>query len=365
MPLPAELHKRLETPEFWRAYLFEADVLDDEDDLDDDDLDEDEDEDEGGDDSIVVEIPVGGGYALVLDIGGEFDMVDLGMRTPDSAEILEIGWDDQAHWHPDTLRWDELDLIARAAAVLDPALRHPGPVLALAGRFVILGPGDDLDAITPLMDAAYGTPPPGAGFWPRTRDWLHRVDGRPHGIAWQRNPAGDWAVDQSETAAVTRDLYSVRRPGSAFPFAAWRELLAAAQATLAAGPLPTPENDAERHWVEETATGVPHGSLIAARCGPSPLRDSRRFSLALNLPGSHSYTAAVCADLDRTLREADRGTAMVTGGTSGGGHASALIDIGVVDDLDAGVVLIREVLRRHSPAPDARLSHRREPIPLP
>jgi hypothetical protein len=348
MPLPAELQKRLDSPEFWRAYLFEAAGLD---------------EDEN--DEIVVEIPVGGGYALVLDIDGSFDMVDLGMRTPDSDEILEIGWDDQAHWHPDTLRWDELDLIARAAAVLDPALRHPGPVLALAGRFVILGPDDDLDAITPLVDSAYGPPPPDAGFWPRTRDWLHRVDGRPHGIAWQRTPAGDWAVGQASTEPVDRDLYSVRRPGSAFPFAAWRELLAAAEATAAAGPLPAPESDAERHWVEETATGVPRGSLIAARYGASPLRDSRRFRLALNLPGSDSYAAAVCTDLDRTLREADRGTATVAGSTSGGGHTSALIDIDVVDDLDAGVTLIREILRRHSPGPDARLSHRRVPIPLP
>ncbi|WP_146169058.1 hypothetical protein [Actinoplanes italicus] len=230
MPLPVELQKRLDTPEFWRAYLFQENHLEDSDeDWDDEDV-----EDDTEDEPIVVEIPVGGGYALVLDIGGEFDMVDLGMRTPDSAEILEIGWDDQAHRHPDTLRWAELDLIARAAAVVDPTLRHPGPVLALAGRFVILGPADDLDAITPLMDAAYGPPPPGAGFWPRTRDWLDRADGRPHGIAWQRNPDGDWAVDQAGTDNPGRDLYSVRRSGSAFPFAAWRHLLAAAEATLAA-----------------------------------------------------------------------------------------------------------------------------------
>ncbi|MEU4620631.1 hypothetical protein AB0G04_11720 [Actinoplanes sp. NPDC023801] len=364
MPLPAELHKRLDTPEFWRAYLFQADVVDDEDDWDDDDLDEDE--AEAG--SIVVEIPVGRGYALVLDIDGELDMVDLGMRTPGSAEILEIGWDDQAHWHPDTLRWAELDLIARAAAVADPTLRHPGPVLALAGRFVILGPGDDLDAITPLMDAAFGPPPPGAGFWPRTRDWLHRADGRPHGIVWRPDAAGDWAVDQAETANVTRDLYSVRRPGSAFPFAAWRELLTAAEETLAAGPLPTPENDTERAWVDETTTGAPRGSLIAARFGPSPLRASRRFDLALDLPDTgrrHSYAAEVCADLNRTLREADRGTAMVTGGTSGGRQTSTLIDIGVVDDLDAGIALVREVLSRHAPDPATRLTDRRHgPIPL-
>jgi hypothetical protein len=365
MPIPAELQKRLDSPEFWRAYLFQDDP---EEDSDEDWDDEDDGEDEAEGTSIVAEIPVGGGYALVLDIDGEFGMVDLQMRVPGADEVVGIGWDDQAHPVPDALRWDELDLIARAAAVADPALRHPGPVLALAGRFVVLGPGDDLDRITPLMDRAYGPRPPGAGFWPRTREWLHRADGRHHGITWQTDADGNWVADQDRTGRPARYLHSLRRPGGDFPGGQWRGLLAAAEATLAAGPLPVPENDAERLWTEEAAGGVPRGSLIAARYGPSPLRDSRRFDLELELSTTgrrQFYALDVCADLDRALRAADRGTAVHSGGTSNGEQSLTFIDIGVADDLTAGVDLVREVLRRHAPGPATRLLHRREPIPLP
>ncbi|BBH71749.1 hypothetical protein ACTI_84340 [Actinoplanes sp. OR16] len=208
--------ERLDDPEFWRAYFFEAEI----------DEDEDDDEDEDGEE-LVVEFAVGGGHALVLDIDLELTSVELGLRTPDNDEILELGWDDQAHWHPHALRWAELDLIGRAAAVIDPGLRHPGPVLALASRFVALGPDDDLDAITPLMDAAYDVP------WPTTRDWLDRADFRDQATTWRQDEAGNWTVDQDDAQKPERALYSLRRPGGSFPFAAWRRLLAAAEATVA------------------------------------------------------------------------------------------------------------------------------------
>jgi hypothetical protein len=220
MPLPATVQARLDDPAFWRAYLFDGKI------------------DTGDDDEpqpaepIIVEFAVGDGYALVLDIDGGLDMVDLGLRTPGDDEVLEIGWDDLAHCHPDTLRWAEIDLIARAAAVLDPTLTHPGPVLSLTARFVVLDAADDVAAITSLMDAAFGPPPPGADWWPRTSAWLRKADGRGHGIAWQRDDNGDWSIDQVEPTTGDRDLHSVRRPGSKFPYAAWREVLAAAQETV-------------------------------------------------------------------------------------------------------------------------------------
>jgi hypothetical protein len=220
MPLPATIQARLDDPAFWRAYFFDGEAGTGGDD------------EPGRDEPIIVEFAVGGGHALVLDIDGGLGMVDLGLRTPGDDEILEIGWDDQAHWHPDTLRWAELDLVARAAAVLDPTLAHPGPVLALTARFVVLDAADDVGAITPLMDVAFGPPPPGADWWPRTSAWLRKADGRGHGITWQRDGNGDWSVDQADSAAAGRDLCSVRRPGSKFPYEAWREVLAAARETL-------------------------------------------------------------------------------------------------------------------------------------
>ncbi|GGN80379.1 hypothetical protein GCM10010112_55880 [Actinoplanes lobatus] len=380
MPLPVDLQARLDDPDFWRAYFFqdEATVHDDE---------EDEDEDES---SLVVEFPVGGGYALVLKIYVGLHMVNLTMRTPDSNEALRLGWDDQAHWHPSALRWTELDLIARAAAVLDPALRHPGPVLALAGRFVILGRGDDLDAITPMMEAAFGSPRlprvqadpmvpmldidfgppvPVKTWWPRTRDWLHRVDGRDRGVVWSQDAAGTWTVGQDKANEADGVVYSLRCPDGDFPFAAWQKLVSAAEATLAAGTMPAPESPAEQCWIDEERVGAPRGSLIAAHFGSSPLRDSRLYLLDLDLPiegRSHAHALAVCADLDRTLREADRGWADTAGSTftPGRGWTAFALRIGIFDNLDDGVALIRQVLRRHRTDPETRLTRDREPIPF-
>jgi hypothetical protein len=116
--LPAVLQARLDDPDFWRAYFSDASTEDR------DDEDE-ENEAEPGVSPLVAEFPVGGGYSLVLDIDTGLGVVRLGVRTPDSAQTLELGWDDQAHWHPDALRWTELDLIARAAAVVDPRCGIP------------------------------------------------------------------------------------------------------------------------------------------------------------------------------------------------------------------------------------------------
>ncbi|GIF09509.1 hypothetical protein [Actinoplanes siamensis] len=379
MPLPADLQARLNDPSFWRAYFFEDEGIEDEG----EDVQDDE-------ESIVVEFPVGGGYALTLDICVGLHMVNLAMRTPDSPETLELGWDDEAHWHPDALRWAELDLIARAAATLDHTLRHPGPVLALAARFVVLDAGDDLDAITPMMDAAFGPPRapqvgvdpmaptldidfdrpvPAEPWWPKTRDWLHRADGRHNGVAWRHGDDGVWTVEQDEANNADRDLYSLRCPGGSFPFTAWARLVTAAEATLAAASLPMPENSAEQCWIDEERTSAPRGSLIAARFGPSPLRNSRRYLLDLHLPMEgrpNSYAVAVRTDLDRTLREADRGWAESVGSSStpGRGLTEVWFSIGIVDSLDAGVALIRQVLRRHDTDSAVRLTRNRELIPL-
>ncbi|MDQ0364590.1 hypothetical protein [Catenuloplanes indicus] len=394
MPLPADMQARLSDPDFWRAYFFgDDDLADDEDGGDSGGGAELTAED--GDDVMAVEFPVGGGYALVLDVDVELRMITVEMRSPAHPDTLQLGWDDDAHWHPHVLRWDELDLIARAAAVHDPTLRHPGPVVALASRFVVLAPaepptgertraepetaaraadgppsgagGDELDAITPLLDAAFGPPPPGADYWPSARGLVHRIDARHDGVRWRRTGTGDWTVEQGEGDGVDFALYSTRGPGGDFPFADWRALLAAAEATLATTALPEPASPAEEAWVEETRTGTPRGTLIAVRFGPSPLRGTHRYALRLSLHvrgRRYSATVAFAEDLDRTLREAGRGQAHITGSSSqpGAGTITEEFDIEVADDLPAGIALIRAVMARHDVAPETRLTRGYQPL---
>ncbi|MEV6709630.1 hypothetical protein [Micromonospora wenchangensis] len=399
MPLPADLRDLLKDPSFWSAY----DRCDDDGDDDDERW-----EDHPG---WTLTADVGGGHTLVLEIDIDLGMVNLGMCPPGVTEPLQLGWDD-AHPFPHALRWDELDLIARAVALRDPDLPHPGPLLALAGRFVLLGEHDDLDAVTPLLAAAFGTGPADAAHWPTVRSWLYRCDGRGRGVTWQRDDAGNWTVDQDEDQGGDFTLYSLRAPESEFPFDAWRALLAAAGRTVAdavpaaardtLGDLPAravadrdlslaaqtgrtlaaagvghpvvlrglaePTDPAEVCWILETVTGAARGSLVARWFGPSALRGARRHRLSLHLavggrPDPRGYATTVTRDLDRALRDRDLGHARQSGSSmrrdAAGGYVThaVSVDIAVLDDLAAGTDLVRHTLLRHDPAPETVLRH--------
>jgi hypothetical protein len=347
MPLPAGLRADLSDPNFWRMYFFEADPRE-----------------VMAYGEHTAEFPVGDGYALTVDVNAH--QIRLNLRTPDDNTMM-LGWDDEAQFMPDVLRWTELDLIARAAAVTDPELRHPGAVLSLAGRFVILDGADDLDWVTPMMDAAFG-PAPEPVWWPSTRNWLCKADGRHDGITWAEHD-GDWTVDQVDDHNVDSYLHSLRCDGGDFPFAAWRNLLAAAEQTVASGPLPTPVTPAEHAWTDEERTGAPRGSLIAARFGASPLRNFRLYRLNLRVAAQgrpRMFAVPIRDDLDRVLRETDLGWANISGGVSSvdGTPITTDFTVSVLDGLDEAVALIGKALRRHDIAADARLTHRQTPIPL-
>lgn len=400
VPLPADLRDLLKDPSFWSAY----------DRCDDDGADDDERwEDHPG---WTLTADVGGGHTLVLEIDIDLGMVNLGVCPPGVTEPLQLGWDDDAHPFPHALRWDELDLIARAVALRDPDLPHPGPLLALAGRFVLLGEHDDLDAVTPLLAAAFGTGPADAAHWPTVRSWLYQCDGRGRGVTWQRDDAGNWTVDQDEEQGGDFTLYSLRAPESEFPFDAWRALLAAAGRTVAEavpaaardtlGDLPAravadrdlslaaqtgrtlaaagvghpvvlrglaePTDPAEVCWILETVTGAARGSLVARWFGPSALRGARRHRLSLHLavggrPDPRGYATTVTRDLDRALRDRDLGHARQSGSSmrrdAAGGYVThaVSVDIAVLDDLAAGTDLVRHTLLRHDPAPETVLRH--------
>src|SRR4051812_12948402 len=129
MPFPEAFLALTQKPEFWRQFFFEM-------------WDEEFPELEG----CRLEFPVGEGSALTLDLDTSLSYFGLGLRHPGAAAPSEIAWDDQAHWHPHVLRWEELDLVCRVVALDDPTLPHPGLPLALLHRFTPICLGDD-DAV--------------------------------------------------------------------------------------------------------------------------------------------------------------------------------------------------------------------------
>ncbi|GAA0244342.1 hypothetical protein GCM10010492_49520 [Saccharothrix mutabilis subsp. mutabilis] len=233
MAIPDALNSALADPKFWAMYCFEEDF---------------EGYDEYFDqDSHVLAFPVGGGYSLDLDISDSY--FDLGLRAPGADEPVTVGWSDEAHFHPHALRWEELDLVCRAAALLDPDLRHPGPGLALLSRFVVVSAYDDVETIRSLLHAAFtGLKPKDAeGYWPAAQDVAGDADFRHQAVVWHRDTDGNYSVHKDMSTFDGTDLYSTRTRGSDFPWADWRSLLDQAERTLAAAVDPA--------WLEPLAVG--------------------------------------------------------------------------------------------------------------
>ncbi|MFD0591966.1 hypothetical protein ACFQZ4_04840 [Catellatospora coxensis] len=252
MAIPESLLADMADPVWWAAYLPDCREFDAADD--------------GADppfwfeDRPPVDLPVAGGYGLRLGgrYGFWFHLLEL---TGPGSLLGPLGSDDGAHPVPHVFRWDEFDLLCRAMALNDPALRYPGPAAALLCRFAFLSEEEDLDAVTPVLDASlHATRPQSLGLygaWPGAGHWLRMRDLRGTGVTWHRDTAGDLTADQDHRQRTDTlwPLHTRRRsepravaaPGDdhgpdagrpddgsgEFPWPGWRAMLAAAELTLA------------------------------------------------------------------------------------------------------------------------------------
>ena len=214
MPLPPALRSAVLDPRFWSGYFWE--------------------EVSGSGRRIlepcVVDFPVADDFGLVLFLGQEFLNFDLSLRAPGLAEPAEIAWDDQAHWLPHVLRWEELELIGRCVALQDASLPHPGLTLLLLCRFAPICVGDDLDVIRPMLEAAWR----GLGICSESEIGarIDRLDLRLAHIIWEHREPFGWFPTQPEEIEDEAILYTLRNPEAlSFPFGPWADMLEAAQVT--------------------------------------------------------------------------------------------------------------------------------------
>lgn len=155
----------------------------------------------------------------MLAVQGRYDSYELGIRTPTSEGVRSIGWDDMAHWHPFAFRWQELDLISRAVAALDPRMPHPGSALVLLCRFVSVHDNDDVEQTTSTMHAAFESLRPAgwAGHWPNVTDWLARRDFRGRGVSWTYDQWGNSTPSRRPTATTPFTACAVSPPTASQP----------------------------------------------------------------------------------------------------------------------------------------------------
>jgi hypothetical protein len=173
-----------------------------------------------------IELYVSRQYRLTLALDEDLSYFSLQLRHSGNKKPVEIAWDDQAHWHPHVLKWEELDLIGRWMALNDSQLPHPGLPLVLLHRFAPLCEGDDVEIVHPLLEAAYRS----LGVFKNRQieNYLHKFDRREAGFNWQCGPRQRWYLQQNEDApeASAVELYTLRHSRArSFPFAAWDGLI--------------------------------------------------------------------------------------------------------------------------------------------
>jgi hypothetical protein len=236
--LPTQLRQMLCDPGFWAEYFFASDPY--------------LYEGSGRPPTRSVPFPVGDGHELRLDV--QDTGFALRLRPAGDPFDVVLGWDDEDHPFPYVVRWEELDLLCRAAALLDPELRHPGPMLALLGRFLLIANHDDIAVIQAMLHAALT----GAGVEESTKPWvdawpiLARSDFQREAVLWQRDADGNHLVCQDRSFGG-RHLHTLRWgvgsktreqfpwadcklswwPNEGFPWVEWRELLGQAERTVA------------------------------------------------------------------------------------------------------------------------------------
>ncbi|GGD57902.1 hypothetical protein [Paenibacillus nasutitermitis] len=100
-----------------------------------------------------VELRLSEGSALLVDIEEELMDVTLLLSGRLDGEPVQLGWDDQVHFHPYVFRWAELEAISKHLRAEDPDAGFI-PFLLLY-RFAAITQQDDLNHIRSTVEAAW------------------------------------------------------------------------------------------------------------------------------------------------------------------------------------------------------------------
>lgn len=185
--------------------------------------------------------PVGSGvHTVVLEIDDGSSALGVSTSGKEHGVVASAG----PVGHPSAVRWEELDLLCRATAVTDPDFRHPGPMLALLGPFLLLGNHDDLTVVQAALRAALDTVGPldAAGDWAHAWRCFRSADHRYGGVVWRSDAEGNrWPCQPIErtTTRYQGPFHTMRDRADdgtdlhGFPWGQWRALLAEAEQTLA------------------------------------------------------------------------------------------------------------------------------------
>lgn len=92
--------------------------------------------------TVVISLPCGGGYSIEVDMVPHQRSVHLGLQNPCTGLVSQMGWWDEARWHPHALRWPELTRLHGYWMAHPHADIHPSTAFLLLAMFVGHGVDD-------------------------------------------------------------------------------------------------------------------------------------------------------------------------------------------------------------------------------
>jgi hypothetical protein len=150
----------------------------------------------------------------------------------DSSDRTQIAWDDQAHWHPHVLRWQELELVCLCAALREPSLIHPGLPLLLLHRFAPITECEHAERALRLIRDAWRSL--GVFSESKVKEFASHWDFRGNGFEWRQDQETGWTLHQDDQLRYNMDLYSLRwAQNPDFPHSRFRDMVNAAQRSCA------------------------------------------------------------------------------------------------------------------------------------
>ncbi|KAK4448382.1 hypothetical protein QBC34DRAFT_327788 [Podospora aff. communis PSN243] len=265
---------------------------------------------------------------------------ELSFSAPDVYGV-SIGHDDQGHWHPFVLRWEELELICRAEEANLRRWEHPGLPLLFLCRWAPICVGDDVERIVSMLVRAWQRVLGEDGTERDIRRLVERMDCRGRKFRWFKEGENWWigAGDDAETAS---GVYTYRhreavKPGGKWCGEGWNKLVEEAKRVVEGvggkGELTDGDRALAAKFAPRTKYGLSVWLELRKKDRPLHQRAGRYFYLTL----------------DAVLRHLDLGKAGSSGASSctiNGQHVwtSDHMSISIHGSLERGRAIIKQML---------------------
>jgi hypothetical protein len=162
-------------------------------------------------DQADLKFSVGNEFGLLVMIDKYISTIQLRFTSHDSTTHF-LGYDDNFHWQPYTLRWPELETICQAISIADTTFSHPGLPLLFLARFAPICVGDDVDHIVTMLVRAWKQIGEDVLTDDQIRQVIERIDNRHDDLCWHYDKFRNyWWVGKGLDASIATKAYTYRR----------------------------------------------------------------------------------------------------------------------------------------------------------